>query len=102
MRSNPVYSPWNRRPPASVKEIPRVCLTMRVKNLAHAYWQDGQKELARRYAAQALALLDSHAAPASSWSDTDERRGEIRKDLQNLIKHFESTAEFTPAALPQG
>src|SRR5262249_12673896 len=39
-------------------------------NLAAAYLKDGQKDLARQYAQKALALLDSHAAPASSWSDT--------------------------------
>src|SRR6266568_2829045 len=49
-------------------------------NLADAYLADGQKELARQYAEKALALLDSHAAPLSSWSDTEERRGEIRHD----------------------
>src|SRR5213080_3179681 len=49
-------------------------------NLADAYLKDGQKDLARQYAEKALALLDSHAVPASSWSDTERRRGEIRKD----------------------
>src|SRR5437667_4382590 len=34
-------------------------------NLADAYLRDGQKELARKYAQKALALLDSHAAAAS-------------------------------------
>jgi dienelactone hydrolase len=55
-------------------------------NLADAYLKDGQRELAREYAEKALALLDSHRAPASSWSDTDERRGEIRKDLERILK----------------
>jgi len=55
-------------------------------NLADAYFADGQKDLARRYAEKALALLDSHAAPASSWSDTEPRRGEIRRSLQGLLK----------------
>src|SRR5204862_8117259 len=55
-------------------------------NLADAYLADGQKELARQYAEKALALLDSHAAPLSSWSDTDERRGEIRDGLQKTLK----------------
>ncbi|HKC12699.1 MAG TPA: tetratricopeptide repeat protein [Vicinamibacteria bacterium] len=55
-------------------------------NLADAYLKDGQRELARQYAKKALALLDSHRAPASSWSDTDERRGEIRKDVERILK----------------
>src|ERR1700676_4275590 len=36
-----------------------------------AYLEDGQKDLVRQYAEKALAMLDSHAAPASSWSDTE-------------------------------
>jgi len=55
-------------------------------NLADAYLADGQKELARQYAEKALALLDSHSGPLSSWSDTDERRGEIRDGLQKTLK----------------
>src|SRR6266566_8576854 len=55
-------------------------------NLADAYSRDGQKELARKYAQKALALLDSHAAPASSWSDTEQRRSEIRKGVEDLLK----------------
>jgi hypothetical protein len=55
-------------------------------NLAEAYLADGQKDLARQYAEKALAMLDSHAAPASSWSDTEQRRGEIRNDLQDVLK----------------
>lgn len=55
-------------------------------NLADAYLQDGQKDLARQYAEKALALLDSHAAPSSSWSDTEQRRAEIRQDVQDTLK----------------
>jgi len=55
-------------------------------NLADAYLQDGQKDLARQYAEKALALLDSHAAPASSWSDTEQRRAEIRQGIQDMLK----------------
>jgi tetratricopeptide (TPR) repeat protein len=55
-------------------------------NLADAYLRDGQKDLARQYAEKALALLDSHAAPASSWSDTEQRRAEIRADIQDVLK----------------
>ncbi len=55
-------------------------------NLAGAYLRDGQKDLARKYAQRALALLDSHAAPASSWSDTEQRRSEIRKGVEDALK----------------
>ena len=55
-------------------------------NLADAYLQNGQRELARQYAEQALAMLDSHAAPLSSWSDTTERRAEIRQSIQDMLK----------------
>jgi tetratricopeptide (TPR) repeat protein len=55
-------------------------------NLADAYLQDGEKDLAREYAQKALALLDSHTAPASSWSDTEQRRAEIRQSIQDTLK----------------
>jgi pimeloyl-ACP methyl ester carboxylesterase len=55
-------------------------------NLADALLKNGQKDLARQYAEKALAMLDSHAAPASSWSDTEERRVEIRHDLEDVLK----------------
>ncbi len=55
-------------------------------NLADAYLQDGQKEPARQLAEKGLALLDSHASPASSWSDTEQRRGEVRSGLQDVLK----------------
>ena len=59
-------------------------------NLADAYLKDGQKELARQLAEKGLALLDSHAAPASSWSDTEERRGEVRSGLQDVLKKLDA------------
>jgi tetratricopeptide (TPR) repeat protein len=55
-------------------------------NLADAYFTDGQKDLARQYAEQALAMLDSHAAPLSSWSDTEQRRAEIRSSVLDILK----------------
>jgi dienelactone hydrolase len=55
-------------------------------NLADAYLKDGQKDLARKYAEQALAMLDSHTAPLSSWSDTEQRRAEIRRGIQDTLK----------------
>ena len=55
-------------------------------NLADAYLEDGQKDLARQYAEKALAMIDSHAAPLSSWSDTAERRAEIRQGIVDTLK----------------
>jgi dienelactone hydrolase len=55
-------------------------------DLADAYLADGQKDLARQYAERALALLDSHTAPASSWSDTEQRRGRIRHSAEQVLK----------------
>jgi len=55
-------------------------------NLADAYLKDGQKDLAKQYAEKALAMLDSHAAPLSSWSDTEQRRAEIRQGIQDTLK----------------
>jgi tetratricopeptide (TPR) repeat protein len=57
-------------------------------NLASAYLKDGQKDLARQHAEKSLALLDSHAAPASSWSDTKQRRAEIRSGVQDTLKEL--------------
>jgi pimeloyl-ACP methyl ester carboxylesterase len=55
-------------------------------NLADAYLADGQKELARQHAQRALTLLDAHAVPASSWTDTEQYRGEIRRDAEKILK----------------
>jgi Dipeptidyl aminopeptidases/acylaminoacyl-peptidases len=55
-------------------------------NLAGAYLKDGQKDLARHHAEKALAILDSHKVPASSWTDTDEYRGEIRHSVEKTLK----------------
>jgi hypothetical protein len=55
-------------------------------DLADAYLANGRKDMAREHAQRVLSLLDSHAAPASSWSDTEERRGEIRKAADETLK----------------
>ncbi|PYL45842.1 MAG: hypothetical protein DMF40_14420 [Verrucomicrobia bacterium] len=55
-------------------------------DLADAHLANGEKDMAREHAQRALSLLDSHAAPASSWSDTEERRGEIRKAAEETLK----------------
>jgi hypothetical protein len=57
-------------------------------DIADAYLADGQKDLARQHAEKVLALLDAHASPASSWSDTEPRRGEIRRDAQDVLKQL--------------
>jgi len=59
-------------------------------NLAEAYLADGQKELARQHAEKAVALLDSHRSPASSWADTEQRRGEIRSGAEKILKQLTS------------
>jgi dienelactone hydrolase len=56
------------------------------ETLAEAYLADGQKDLARQHAQKALALLETPALPASSWSDTEPRRGEIRKGAEEVLK----------------
>ncbi|HEY3989569.1 MAG TPA: hypothetical protein VGM02_09750 [Acidobacteriaceae bacterium] len=59
-------------------------------SLADAYLADGQKDLARQHAKKALALLDSQGAPASSWTDTGEYRGEIRRDAEKILKNLDA------------
>src|SRR6266446_5489216 len=56
------------------------------ETLAEAYLADGQKELARQHAEKTLALLDSHRLPASSWTDTEQYRGEIRRGAEKVLK----------------
>ena len=56
------------------------------ETLAEAYLADGQKELARQHAEKTFALLDSHRLPASSWTDTDQYRGEIRRGAQKVLE----------------
>jgi hypothetical protein len=59
-------------------------------NLAGAFLKNGQKDLARQHAEKALAILDSHKVPASSWTDTDQYRGEIRRDAEKILKQLDS------------
>ena len=58
------------------------------ETLGEAYLADGQKELARQHAEKALALLDSHRLPASSWTDTEQYRGEIRRGAEKILKQL--------------
>jgi len=62
-------------------------------NLADAYLADGQKDLARQHAEKALAILDSHTVPASSWTDTEQYRGEIHRDAQEVLQKLSATRE---------
>jgi len=55
-------------------------------NLADAYMTEGEKELAREHAQKSLALLDAHTTPASSWSDSEPYRGEIRRSAQKVLE----------------
>ena len=55
-------------------------------NLADAYLADGQKGLARQYAEKALVMIDAHNAPVSSWSDTAQRRAEIRRSAVQTLE----------------
>jgi tetratricopeptide (TPR) repeat protein len=57
-------------------------------NLAGAYLADGERDLAHQYAQKALALLDSHEVPASSWSDTEPKRARIRHSAQKTLKQL--------------
>ena len=58
------------------------------ETLAEAYLADAQKELARQHAEKALALLDSHRLPASSWTDTAQYRGEIRRGAEKVLRQL--------------
>jgi len=57
-------------------------------NLAAAYLKDGQKDLARQHAEKALTILDARTVPASSWTDTEEYRSEIRRSAQKTLKQL--------------
>jgi dienelactone hydrolase/uncharacterized damage-inducible protein DinB len=59
-------------------------------SLSDAYLADEQKDLARQTAEKALALLDSRTAPASSWSDTEARRKQIRDGALDNLKQLDA------------
>jgi hypothetical protein len=58
------------------------------ETLGETYLADGQKDLARKHAEKALAVLDSHKLPASSWTDTEQYRGEIRRGAEKILKQL--------------
>jgi dienelactone hydrolase len=55
-------------------------------NLADAFLADGQPEIAHQYARQSLKLLDTPGLPASTWVNTEQYRGEIRRDDEDVLK----------------
>jgi formylglycine-generating enzyme required for sulfatase activity/dienelactone hydrolase len=71
-------------------------------NLADAYLADGQRDLARQHAEKALALLDSHRVPASSWSDTEQQRSEIRRSAQQILEKLHAAPATSSAAADSG
>ncbi|HYL62902.1 MAG TPA: SUMF1/EgtB/PvdO family nonheme iron enzyme [Candidatus Methylomirabilis sp.] len=69
-------------------------------NLADAYLANSQNDLAREYAEKALAMIDSHKAPLSSWSDTGPKRAEDRRDVVNLLKKLGAQPQAAPPRAP--
>lgn len=55
-------------------------------DLADALLTAGQPDSARWHADTALALFNAHTVPVSSWSDTDERRGRVRRSIERTLK----------------
>lgn len=55
-------------------------------DLAAAYLEDGQKELARPLAEKALKLVNAHDKWASDWSDTQQRREQVRKSIESTLR----------------
>lgn len=55
------------------------------ESLAEAYLANGQIEQARQEAHKALAMLAVPHQAASSWTDTAQYRGEIRKGAQQVL-----------------
>lgn len=53
---------------------------------ADAYLENDERDLARQHAEKALAILDSHTVPASTWSDTNQRRERIRHSAEQTLK----------------
>ncbi len=62
------------------------------ENLAEAYLADGEKELAREFAEKSLTQLGTPDIPASSWTNADEYRREIRKGAEHVLDKLEKTA----------
>ena len=56
------------------------------ENIAEAYLGAGQNDLARQSAEKCLALLDAPGQAASSWTDTEQYRGEIRSGAEGVLQ----------------
>jgi hypothetical protein len=56
------------------------------ENLAEAYLAAGEKDLARRYAEQSVALLADKSRPASSWATTEQYRGEVLLGARKVLE----------------
>src|SRR5262249_3739544 len=56
------------------------------ESLAEAYLANGDKELAKQFAEKSLSILDTAGTPASSWTNTEEYRGEIRKGAEKVLE----------------
>jgi pimeloyl-ACP methyl ester carboxylesterase len=63
-------------------------------NLAGAYLEHGDREPARQHAMKALAILEARTSPASSWTDTDVFRSEVRRSAERVLK------QVNPASQP--
>lgn len=70
-------------------------------NVADAYVHLGQKQQGLALAREALGMLDA-GKPLCSWSDTPQRRGEIRKSLVDDIAQAGSLAMPEMVAIPGG
>ena len=64
------------------------------ESLAEAYLADGEKELAREFAEKSLSQLGTPGIPASSWTNTDQYRNEIRKGAQQVLDKLEKAAAY--------
>ena len=62
------------------------------ESLAEAYLADGEKELAREFAEKSLSQLGTPGTQASSWTNTDEYRSEIRIGAQHVLNKLEKAA----------
>jgi tetratricopeptide (TPR) repeat protein len=70
------------------------------ENLAEAYLAAGDKVKARQAAQKSIEMLDSRKAPASTWTDTEQYRGEIREGAQKVLKQVDAQAMSTSERSP--
>ena len=70
------------------------------ENLAEAYLAAGDKVQARQAAQKSIEMLDSRKAPASTWTDTEQYRGEIREGARKVLKQVDAPAMPTSDRSP--